>query len=354
LDYRHNQPQFSLSRGEHHLRWLAEPFAAQECTITLPADTGLDTCDHPGGGFGLQEDPSSYITFSAQFSQLSTANQESLFQAVQVAIDHLQFNDTIQKGALYAQTVESPGSDPRSCNYTVTNAAFCFVTASQAMRAQLSLQLDRDFAHANYCVSSDCHGGSEACHSFCDTLSGSGQTPLSSRSSWQTLVLVQPYWRFTRMNGQVIVSRQPNSFILGGKNEHLLPVTIRWNGQGWNVTNDLSVGVTVNNNPSCDAPYEDMTALLFATTPPDALPQLSPGPNAELNCLITLPQQASLQVNSPAPSMPLATAYVVQRFGVLLAANNIAHRRWPFLPVADAAIQHIVQQWIATQNRKLP
>jgi len=50
--------------------------------------------------------------------------------------------------------------------------------------------------------------------------------------------------------------------------------------------------------------------------------------------------------------MPTPTAstvaYVIQRFGVLLAVNALAHRLWPFLPVADASTQHLVQQLIAT------
>jgi hypothetical protein len=44
-------------------------------------------------------------------------------------------------------------------------------------------------------------------------------------------------------------------------------------------------------------------------------------------------------------------AYVIQRFGVLLAVNAMAHRLWPFLPVADASTQHIAQQLITKGGR---
>jgi len=55
---------------------------------------------------------------------------------------------------------------------------------------------------------------------------------------------------------------------------------------------------------------------------------------------------------TPTPTPTASTvAYVIQRFGVLLAVNALAHRLWPFLPVADAYTQHIAQQLITTGGR---
>ena len=48
---------------------------------------------------------------------------------------------------------------------------------------------------------------------------------------------------------------------------------------------------------------------------------------------------------------PLPVAYVIQRFGVLLAVNSTAHNLWPFLPVADAYTQQLAQHWIAQGAR---
>ena len=49
---------------------------------------------------------------------------------------------------------------------------------------------------------------------------------------------------------------------------------------------------------------------------------------------------------TPTHAAPLL-AYCLQRFGILLAANNQAHRIWPFLPFADAYEQHLAQQLAA-------
>jgi hypothetical protein len=37
-------------------------------------------------------------------------------------------------------------------------------------------------------------------------------------------------------------------------------------------------------------------------------------------------------------------AYCLHRFGVNLAANEVAQRYWPYLPVADAGEQRLAQQ----------
>jgi len=43
-------------------------------------------------------------------------------------------------------------------------------------------------------------------------------------------------------------------------------------------------------------------------------------------------------------------AYCLYRFGVLLAANDEAHRLWPYLPVADAYEQGIARRLTANMK----
>lgn len=45
---------------------------------------------------------------------------------------------------------------------------------------------------------------------------------------------------------------------------------------------------------------------------------------------------------APASALP-QDALLLHRFGVLLAANDVAHRLWPTLPVADSNEQQLAQ-----------
>lgn len=57
---------------------------------------------------------------------------------------------------------------------------------------------------------------------------------------------------------------------------------------------------------------------------------------------------ASASPNTPA--VPAPPAYYLYRFGVLLAANDLAHRYFPSLPIADTYEQTSAQQ-ITTHNK---
>ena len=85
----------------------------------------------------------------------------------------------------------------------------------------------------------------------------------------------------------------------------------------------------------CQAASGDMYTLVFASIPLNAGPQLIPGPTPASGCLLKIPLPLD-QSGAVTPSTePPTVAYVIQRFGVLLAVNDTAHRLWPFLPVAD-------------------
>jgi hypothetical protein len=40
-------------------------------------------------------------------------------------------------------------------------------------------------------------------------------------------------------------------------------------------------------------------------------------------------------------------AYCLHRFGVLLAANDVAHHQWPYLPVANAREKQLAQRLVS-------
>jgi hypothetical protein len=157
---------------------------------------------------------------------------------------------------------------------------------------------------------------------------------------------VQLLWQFTTRDGRVVEENQADSFILGQQNALTVPLNITWNGMGWGVTPTNHSGSFGSDAPVCQAAVGDMSTLVFASAPPNSEPQLVPGPTPASGCLINIPPGSGLH-GTPIPTPPASmVASVIQRFGVLLAVNAMAHRLWPFLPVADAATQHMAQQLI--------
>jgi hypothetical protein len=157
---------------------------------------------------------------------------------------------------------------------------------------------------------------------------------------------VQLLWQFVTQDGRVVEENQPDSFILGQPFAVTVPLKITWNGLKWGVTPDSQSGPFGSDDPVCQAALGDMSTLIFASTLPNTEPHLVPGPTSASGCLIIIPLQSDLN-GTPMPT-PTASmvASVIQRFGVLLAVNALAHRLWSFLPVADAYTQHIAQQLI--------
>jgi hypothetical protein len=47
------------------------------------------------------------------------------------------------------------------------------------------------------------------------------------------------------------------------------------------------------------------------------------------------------------PASPSLVAYCLHRFGVLLAANDLAHQQWPYLPVANAREKQLTQRLVS-------
>lgn len=339
---------FSLPRGRHTLTWYAAPFAPQQCRISVPVDFGSATCQFPDAAPHLGGTISAYISFPANLTMLSATQRTALIQAAQAVLDRQQSSETVQAGEVYTQTSAVSGTNTRSCTVVLQRAAICFATAHQPLKATLLLQLDTGPSPDAPCANGACDSGNQDCRLFCDVPAFAGSNITLSPAVWQVSVQVQLLWQFTTRDGRGVEENQADSFILGQQNALTIPLNITWNGMGWGVTPTSQSGSFGSDDPVCQAAFGDMSTLVFASTPLDTEPQLVPGPTYASGCLITIPLGSGLN-GTPMPTPTASTvAYVIQRFGVLLAVNALAHRLWPFLPVADASTQHLVQQLITT------
>ncbi len=340
-------PLFSLTRGKHTLLWRAAPFSPQQCIITVPVGSGLDSCNHPGvppasGG------TNTYISFPTDLTMLSTEQRAALLQATQAAFDSKQSSEMVRVGDLYAQTAEAAGPNSPSCT-VLQIAALCLANARQPLKATLRLQLDTTSWSRVSCAGGACASNGQNCYIFCAPFLYYDPDVSVSPTVWQATIYVQLFWRFSALDGRVVADNQADTFIRGQQNDIPVPLNITWDGQRWGVSIAMPGDYAYSGDPVCDAAMGDLYNLqnaVPAATGQDTQTSMIAvrGTTFASGCLIEYKLQTGV---FPVP--PPVVAYVIQRFGVLLAVDNAAHRLFPFLPVASAYEKQLAQQWATRQ-----
>lgn len=370
-------PLITLTRGKHTLLWRADPFAPQQCVVMVPVGSGIDNCKHPqvppdSGG------TDSYISFPVDLNMLSTAQRTALLQTTQAVFDSQQSSEMVRMGELYAQTSYVAGPNQPSCT-VLQIAALCLADANQPLKATLRLQLD---TNESFCNAGACESNGPNCLLFCDLFLYASQNLNVSPTVWQATVYVQLFWQFTALNGRVVADNQADTFIRGQQNDTQAPLNITWNGRRWGVATTIIGDYGYSGDPVCDAATRDLYSLqntVPAVTSEDALTSMNPIPGTTFasGCLIEFKLQTGvLPAPTPAPRHPGATrppvvlqtgvfpaptpapppplvAFVIQRFGVLLAVNSAAHHLFPFLPIADAYEKQLALQWAKQQGMSI-
>jgi len=176
---------------------------------------------------------------------------------------------------------------------------------------------------------------------------------MSAAAGWNFIVAVRPLWQFTTLDGQVIAHDQADSFIAGRGNEYLVMLNTVWGNPGWSILPPFSNSQLPFGDPVCDSAANDTQTMQIEALNNSGMQiqvQYPSVPRADLGagCLVTITQQpASSSSLTPPPSSQVA--YFLHRFGVLLAVNNLAHRLWPFLPVANAYEKRLAQPLAAAR-----
>lgn len=328
-------PPLTLARGSHRLVWRADPFQAIHCAISAPIAVG-DTCpyDHvmtQRGGYSAW-----VITFFPSLALLPDDQRAALLRVTQATLDAATSSARVRPGEWYAHL---------SANRLEERA-------TQPLRATLRFTLATDPAMAQSCQFSyteQCRFLGQDCLAFC-TVPEQG-----APAHWDVLAVVRPLWDFATLGGQLVAHDQPDGLALAGTGV-LLRVT--WERGAWRVALDFS-------NPPLaylsevygDGPpgYEPSCAWIETAVRAEAIPQATDPRYAQLEwrfapsavraagCVgVATPPRFAGTPAASAPSLP--PAYCLQRFGVLLAANDLAHQLWPALPVADADEQGLARQ----------
>ncbi len=337
-------PPLRIARGQHVLVWKADPFQEQRCIVSVPSNYSVDTCHYnnsvtlPGGGSAW------LLSFSTSLQILPDRQRLALLQVVQAALDAQRSTETVQPGEVYSSAAQR-----------------VFTIARQPLRATLHFQLDASPLSPNSgpCTVNGQNNGQQCvvwgqdCRVFCADPTADAVAMVHARE-WDVLGVVLPVWDYTTLNGKSIAQNQPDAFAGAQGYELVMPFHITWDRMGWHVSIPLDHANTLPfGNPFCSSVESEVQidASLSAAELKNFTVswKYASGSRAAAGCVaVATPDLTGLTI-TPAPSYRVA-AYCLQRFGVLLAANDVAHRLWPTMPVADAYEQHLALQLVLSNG----
>ncbi len=350
-----NQPPLSLPPGQHTVLWQAAPFRPVSCILVVPVISYPSTCNLSQFTPENTNQLVSLVELRVTTDLLPNAQRTALLAATQAALDKEQHSQTVLPGETYAVPSEIADAGHNVCKL-VEQTVLCFTAAQQSLHATLGFQLDTDVSYNAPCADREaCSYNGYDCRLFCNLTDR--QWPDSppivpDNSAWDAIVAVHSFWQYRTLTGQAVAENEADNFVGGIENEHLVAVGITWDGSAWHAS------VLPNNTqgfyfvPVCDSALGDaqnmVNDLALNNAQPGTSLQFAFESDLSVGCLVEISQVQDL-FGTPTPtstSSPPIKAYLLHRFGVMVAANAQAHKLWPFLPVADANEQHAIQQLI--------
>lgn len=343
-----------LTPGQHELLWRAAPFVDQRCVFTVPAGSGKDTCNHPEflmpsnpPSTPVSAGPGAIIRFPATLNQLPTNQRVALTQATQRALDSIdprQVTEMVQPGEAYVFVPDGLEATQRGCK-VLTIAVLCYKQAAHLMRATLHFELDTNIAPGASCAPGACNANGEDCRLFCDASAFDGMQYPIGPEGWHAFVTVRLSWRYAALDGSSLGVEQADSFIKGYQNEHFVPLVINWENGQWRINLLLPNSLAPTGEPQCDFAVGEVYSLLTSRTTQNYSFMFNQLRTMAAGCLVeldTLPATSGQPGSGPTPPAS-PPAFFLHRFGVLLAANDEAHRLAPYLPLVDAYERQLIR-----------
>ncbi|HJT55355.1 MAG TPA: hypothetical protein VJ761_02580 [Ktedonobacteraceae bacterium] len=348
-------PPLSLPPGQHKVVWQAAPFRPVSCILAVPVASNPSTCNHSQFTPENTNQLISLVELRVTTDMLPGAQRAALLSATQTALDTEQHSQTVLPGEAYAVPSEIADTSHHACRL-VEQVVLCFTTAQQPLRATLHFQLDTDTSYNGPCADKEtCSYNGFDCRVFCSLTDGQwpdAPSIVPDDSAWNAVVAVQSFWQYTTLSGQVVAQNEGDNFVGGIENDHLVPLDITWDGAAWHISVLPANAQGFFFVPVCDSALSDAQDLLNNVAASDAQLaisfQFAYEKDLSAGCLIEASQGQDPFVTPTPTSSPPIMAYLLHRFGVLVAANAQAHRLWPFLPIADANEQQVIQQLVSS------
>jgi hypothetical protein len=309
---------FQLTPGAHAVEYQAADFPALRCVVSVPPSAD-DTCPLANAA-DISDAPQAYanvrvLDLLATPARLLPSQRATLDTAIAQTLAALGGATTIAPGERY---LDANGQLQR---------------ASQPLRISLAPTLaspSESLSHLDQLGQTPC---GPVCASWVDPQTA--QTS-ASQSNWRLVVMVKPAHTVSDAGGSLITYGQSDARFVAP-----LALLVTRTATGWQVGLD-----------SLRQSGDDQTQTLFC--PPTLLQSLQAKSSVVCGFRTLLPHNpadgcviAVLQPNA-ATGGASASALIIERFGVMQAANAQATHIYPSLPLADAAAQAIAQQTYAS------
>lgn len=331
-----------LALGRHHLEWRAAPFQPVGCDLSVPHNP-RDTCPVADRLFSpsccsvpRQRLVGSLIEMHQSLETLPVEQRDALVGVLRDALDASSSSAIILPGEYYY--------------YALPNQIGQNAIATQQLRATLNLGLVLGAAQPEPCdvyspMVQPCHFIGQICQVLCTVLPQDVTNDSAGTGGpvWVAAALIHPNWVYTAPTG-VVVAQDVSEFGLG---VGIIVFRIRWDGTHWHATVVIghNTGVAISDDTIC-AParnwlFQGPLSYLFDFTNPDDAPRYASSARGADGCAVVVSRyyQPNTQVIASGPP-----ALFLERFGLLLAANDVAHALWPQAPQADAAEQDLARQ----------
>lgn len=320
-------PPLHLAPGHHVLVWNSHlfPFMPLRCTISIPV-AASDTCPLLGVPGTYLPEPA--ITLHASVPALSSGDAGQLTRAIQSALAARSSTALVQRGEHYFFYQQGQAGGP--------------TRATQPLRAALTYQFLPNAGYPEPCTVVrpviPCRFPGQDCSQLC-TVAQLPDAVAESPTDWVAAAMVSAAWDYATLDGRAVASNLGEDFGL-----QLAVLRIAWDGATWHVTPILghTSGLPAADDAVCDPARYSLSqngtwSFMVTDPPPDGQAQFASDSTPTDGCVAVL---------DPHPGSD-APAVFLERFGVLLAVNQVAAGSGSGLPLADAAEQQLARQLAA-------
>lgn len=328
----------ALPPGTYTIGWQAAPFQPQSCTLRLTltqAPSASSSCTLRSTFSTGKAARIPVVGFFASLNDLLPAQRANVLQQTRTVLAEQTEQATVQPGEWYAHSFQEPGVSPVLCGSAMVGA-LCAAQATQPLQATLHLQVDIGNLLIGQCSRSSCPGQQD-CRFFC---ANPNMSP--GAQGWNVQALAHEYWTYTSLTTQIRKRTQPLSLTSVTPTFQFISLYLTWDRHRWQVMLLDAPGMvdTPERNPICLQAQQDLKRVASLSNQRVALIQIvgDSASNPADGCLVAFRSGDKQSGNE-------LTAYCFERFGVLLAANDMARRFWPYLPVVNAQEQLLVERF---------
>lgn len=320
-----DEPPIRLSQGQHVLEWHAPPFTPYSCTLLVPPHNGTyQTCNILKAPATTFADSASLIVIPANLTQLPAGERASLIGVTQSLLDSLHITENVRPGEHYA----FEGLQER------------IQIAQVPLQATLRLFLDTDEHVPATCpgltLGQGCTITGQDCRLFCTPL-----WPKTAGAYWNVAVLFHSEWQYTGRNGKTVTSATRVSSL--PHEDQFLVLYVTWTKGQWHV-NFQNRAASSFNDPLCITTIGQVQTRDIFQQIPGTMVHLTwtygSSWSSSTGCLAV----ARVGDTTGTASAQTDDALLLYRFGAMLTANDVAHRLWPTLPVANSHEQQLAQE----------